>query len=230
MTPHPLYLAIDTVLGGTSVALGRAGEAIAVETGAGESEQAERLVPMISALMKDGNIQPAQLDGLLVDTGPGGFTGVRVGISAARALAFAWKQPLAGISSFELLCVAATRALPGRDEPLAVIRASGRGEVNIQRFARGEPFASISQPIERHSIGEAATRYRFELDTLLSAPGAACVVWPEGGEIWQPPKGFSGADALIAAVEILPESRWREAAAPVYARPPDARPREASSS
>lgn len=227
MTQEPLVLAIDTVLGGTSVALGRGTEVAAVKTGVKESEQAEQLVPMIAALMRESDINPVQVDGLLVATGPGGFTGVRVGISAARALAFACNKPLAGVSCLENLAAAAARANPAAKGRRLALRASGRGEIIYQQFAANQIFAGAGQPIERDSIQTAAARFGFD-PAVLSESGASCVFWPENQMLWRPEAGHAGASDLIAIAALLPESRWRDAVVPVYPRPPDARPRGAA--
>ena len=66
---------------------------------------AERLVPMIAELLSGH-----RPDAILVDCGPGSFTGIRVGLAAARGLAIGWKVPLSGYSSLALLAAEIGRA------------------------------------------------------------------------------------------------------------------------
>ena len=69
---------------------------------------AERLLPMIEELL--GGRRPTAI---LVDCGPGSFTGVRVGLAAAHGLAIGWRVPLAGYSSLALIAAAAERERSG---------------------------------------------------------------------------------------------------------------------
>ncbi|HEX8262313.1 MAG TPA: tRNA (adenosine(37)-N6)-threonylcarbamoyltransferase complex dimerization subunit type 1 TsaB, partial [Allosphingosinicella sp.] len=80
---------------------------------------AERLVPMIEAML--GGRRP---DAILVDCGPGSFTGIRVGLAAAHGLRIGWKVPLTGFSS--LAAIAAAAAGVGE---IAVALEGGHGQL-----------------------------------------------------------------------------------------------------
>ena len=102
---------------------------------------AERLVPMIAALPGQG-----RANRILVDVGPGSFTGVRVGLAAARGLAIGWGIEVFGYSSLALLA-AQGFASDASLAHLAVVMEGGHGEVFMQRFtapplAPDGPFAS----------------------------------------------------------------------------------------
>src|SRR5512141_2110701 len=92
---------------------------------------AEHLLPMIAALL--GGLVPASI---LVDCGPGSFTGVRVGLAAAHGLAIGWKVPLAGYSSLALIAAASGEA------EIAVALAGGHGELFVQNYG-GDPIAPL---------------------------------------------------------------------------------------
>lgn len=96
---------------------------------------AERLVPMIAELPGQG-----RADRILVDCGPGSFTGVRVGLAAARGLAIGWGVEVAGYSSLALVAAAGFAADPGLPG-LAVVLEGGHGEVFMQAFD-AQPFAA----------------------------------------------------------------------------------------
>ncbi len=81
-------------------------------------------------------------DAILVDVGPGSFTGIRVGIAAARGLALGWGVPVSGYSSLPLIAAAAFAADPALDR-LAVVLEGGHGEVFMQPFA-ADPFAATA--------------------------------------------------------------------------------------
>ena len=101
-TPAPpeVRLVIETASPACSIALIR-GDALVAErhevVGRGH---AERLVPAIAELLAETEARP---DTILVDCGPGSFTGVRVGLAAARALGFAWSARVHGCSSLALI-------------------------------------------------------------------------------------------------------------------------------
>lgn len=89
---------------------------------------AERLVPMIAALPGCG-----RADQVAVSAGPGSFTGVRVGIAAARALSLAWDAELRGFPTLALVAAMARRDAGA--VPVTVAMTGGHGEWFVQRFA-----------------------------------------------------------------------------------------------
>lgn len=134
-------LVIETATAACSVALIDGDALIAelhAEVGRGH---AERLVPMIAELPDGG-----RADAILVDCGPGSFTGIRVGIAAARGLAFGWGVSAQGFSSLPLVAAGAFAADPGIAE-VAVVLEGGHGEVFMaaydRQFAQIVPFASL---------------------------------------------------------------------------------------
>lgn len=93
-----LVLAFDCAVSGLGVAVLRDGVVLAARREEGR-EQAARLVPAIAAVLADAGLERRALSLLAVTTGPGSFTGVRVGLAAARGLAVALAIPLAGITT-----------------------------------------------------------------------------------------------------------------------------------
>jgi tRNA threonylcarbamoyl adenosine modification protein YeaZ len=85
--------------------------------------QAERLLPMLEEMLAEAGATWRDLDGIGVVTGPGNFTGVRLGVAAARGLALALDIPAAGVSVFE--------ALADRPGTVTVTLVDGR-----ERFAQ----------------------------------------------------------------------------------------------
>ena len=131
-------LAIDTSLAACSVAVWDDGRVLAAERRPMPRGQAEALVPMIEAKMAEAGLAYAGLDRFAVTIGPGSFTGIRVGLAAARGLALATTKPLIGIGTLEVLAAAA----PDGVAVLAAIDAK-RGQVYAQAFdAARQPLAS----------------------------------------------------------------------------------------
>lgn len=199
-------LAIETATEACSVALFEDGQLVGHVHELVGRGHAERLVPMIGELPDRG-----RADSILVDCGPGSFTGVRVGLAAARALALAWSADVSGFSSLGLIAASAF-AEPDGPETLSVAIVGGHGEYFVQRFEKEgvrpiTPLASLK-------------------------PEAAAMLC--GGE----PIAGSGAEALRAAgargpmlaihtdarnTLLLPPALATLAPSPIYGRAPDAR-------
>src|ERR1700749_3269007 len=113
-----LILAIDTALEACAVALLDTGtsKVIASESQAMKRGHAEALMPMIARVMKESDLTFAALDRLAVTSGPGSFTGLRVGLSAARGIALAAGKPVVGITTLSAYAApvgSANAAQPG---------------------------------------------------------------------------------------------------------------------
>ena len=197
--PRGLVLAFDTATHAATCALVRDGEPI----GERVSRAGSVLVEAADLLRKVG-AEPPDLAALVVGRGPGSFTGVRIGLAAARGLALALDLPTAGVSTLDALAAAVAGAVP-------VIDAQRR---EIFTLVDGEPTALRPVDLELEPgavcIGDGAVRYR----TLLEAAGAD--IPPDEDLVHLPRARFH---ALLAQ-EFGPA----DLVEPVYVRPPDARP------
>jgi tRNA threonylcarbamoyl adenosine modification protein YeaZ len=203
---HVRTLVIETATSACSVALIEQGTVIAEAHELLDRGHAERLVPMIATLPGQGRATH-----ILVDCGPGSFTGVRVGLAAARGLAIGWGADVAGYSSLALIA-AATFAREPAPGMLAVLLEGGHGEVFLQMF--GPPPMMNPEPLE--SLTPEAARARI---------GGARAVgdglrWLQSDTPRQAPRGElpRAADALH-----LPPHLAALPPRPIYGRAPDAR-------
>lgn len=197
-------LAIETASEACSVALFEDGALLACDHRLLGRGHAEHLVPMIAALPEHG-----RADRLLVSLGPGSFTGVRIGIAAARALAIAWRAEVRG---YPTLALVGAIALAETDaQGVGVAMTGGHGEWFVQRFAadgapRSEP-ASLAPAEAAKAI----------VDEIVAGTQAAALVAARGG---------GRALTLHPDAKLTPflgAALLTDRIAPVYGRPPDAR-------
>lgn len=136
MPPPDCLLALDSAGAACSAALWRAGRVEAARFEVMGRGQSERLVPMIEEVMAAAGRGYEQLDALAVTRGPGGFTGVRIGLATARGLALALGRPVIGLTSFEAVA-AGVDAEARQGRPLAVLLDGKRREAYLQVFDAG---------------------------------------------------------------------------------------------
>jgi tRNA threonylcarbamoyladenosine biosynthesis protein TsaB len=221
-------LAFDTCLGAVSVAVrwqGPAGDWLTRHAHeARERGHAERLMPMMAAVMAEAGLAFPDIDRIAVTVGPGTFTGVRVGVAAARGLALASGAAMVGATTLAVMAHQASELLgPARrgDRALAVAVDARRGSVYLQLFRgaqneAGPPLLLGADDAARH-IG----------------PGPVIVVGSAGDMVAGAIRAASGqveatladlqpdARALaVLAAELAPSSPLR----PLYLRPPDVKP------
>lgn len=99
--------------------------------------QAERLFPLIEQVLTDADRAYEHLSAIVVATGPGNFTGIRIGVASARGLALALNLPCVGVSVPQALAF----AMPGR--ATAIVDARG-GSVYAQEFQDGHPVGDVT--------------------------------------------------------------------------------------
>lgn len=128
-------LAISTASPALSLALFDDGRLVARHHAIIGRGHAEALVPAIAALCGRGRgLEAAHADAIIVDVGPGSFTGIRIGIAAARALGLAWGAPVSGCTSTALVAARAFAADPGLAS-VTVHLDAGRGQIFRQVVA-----------------------------------------------------------------------------------------------
>src|SRR5688500_72415 len=130
-------LAIDTALAVCAAAVfdTERGSTIASESLPMFRGHAEALMPLIARVMDQGNLEFAELDRIAVTTGPGSFTGLRVGIAAARAIALAAGKTAVGLST--LATYAAPHIAEDDSVPVVAVVDARHDQVYLQVFGAG---------------------------------------------------------------------------------------------
>ena len=208
-------LAVDTALGACSVALLEGKKTLAHIFEPMDRGHAERLAPMVDEAMKAAKMDFASLDRLAVTTGPGTFTGQRVGLAFMRGLRLALKRPLIGITTLEAMAAA---AMAETGQPKAAAIHDARREEAYLLLQQDE--AIVQQPVVM-PFEEAVDRIRTFGACALAGTGAQAVV------------ENLGAGFLLSAIR-QPDAWWvarpaarrpalPDAPGPLYLRAPDAK-------
>lgn len=222
-------LAFDTCFDACSVAAGRRLRSltptIAFDHAPMATGQAERLMPMIDEVMRDAGLTFSELSDIVVTTGPGTFTGARISVSAARALALATGARIIEVSSLALMAMSPSVVSNGRPTT-AIATDARRGEVYIQVFCSRSLEARTAPQLL--SIADAACVLGGGR-TVIAGSAAAAVAEAARAR---------GVDAVATEANLLPDAidmlfaalslKSSETVAPLYLRPPDAKPHQPS--
>jgi tRNA threonylcarbamoyladenosine biosynthesis protein TsaB len=177
--PNSPVVGIETSGAEGSVALLRGGDLAAEEVLGEGTTHGVALHPALERLLKAAGLAAADLGLVVAGTGPGSFTGMRVGVGAARSLAFAAGCPVAGVPSFEALAAAAPADAPA----VAAVRDARRGEVYFALYGRAGPDGlrpALVAPCRMEAQAAAASiprdclvlgEFRAEIAALAKAPG-----------------------------------------------------------
>jgi tRNA threonylcarbamoyl adenosine modification protein YeaZ len=196
-----------------------------------EKGHAERLIPMIGEVMEAAPFGLDRIERIAVTQGPGTFTGVRIGIAAARALSLATGAEVRTMSSLELMARTASgrqevARTPGQDIAIAI--DARRDELYFQLF--DAEMTSLTEPLLVSPANAAA---------LLKRQGTLAL--GSGTELLLAAARDAGRELAIGLPDLQPDARYfvegpvaeiRESAAehvpprPLYLRPPDAKPQD----
>jgi tRNA threonylcarbamoyladenosine biosynthesis protein TsaB len=194
-----LTLAFDTATDVATSALLEDGDVLEERTG-----RPQALLEDVNELLAHHDAKPQELKRIVVGTGPGSFTGLRIGLAAGRALALALDVQVAGVSTLDALAAGAPGALP-------VIDARRR---EVFTLIEGQPAAvspnelSNTVLLGRVCVGSGAVRYRDVLEE------AGAEVPPDDSELHVPRAGIHARLATDFGPAELVE--------PIYLRAPDA--------
>jgi tRNA threonylcarbamoyladenosine biosynthesis protein TsaB len=220
-----LVLAIDTALEACSAAIfdSDQGAIIAADTEIMARGHAEASMPLVERVIREAGLDFFAIDRIAVTVGPGSFTGLRVGIAAARGIALAARKEIVGITTLAALAAPYLAAEP--NAPVAAAIDGRHRHVYFQLYgAQGRVLLSPRiVPVE---------------DAVHAAAGASARLVGSGArmmaDIWPDPIHLPAIDERRApdidwVARLGADANAREAPPkPLYLRPPDAHPQTAS--
>lgn len=217
-------LAIDTALEACSAALLDTEQAaiVASETRSMVRGHAEALMPLVADVMRKAQLDFAELDRIAVTVGPGSFTGLRVGIAAARGIGLAAMKPIVGLTT--LASLAAPYVAADDTKPVAAAIDARHSQFYLQVFGAGARTL-VSPRIA--TLGEAVWAASAAGARLVGSGAAAiAAAWPHPDG---PPLVDQRRAPDIDWVARLGAAAIESQAAPkpLYLRPPDAKPQNA---
>jgi tRNA threonylcarbamoyladenosine biosynthesis protein TsaB len=157
-----IWLGIDTTSSPGGVALLKSGFLLAESILPVTCFQSEKLLPAIETTLKDSGVSGRDLSGIGVSTGPGSYTGLRIGISTALGLSAGWQVPLKGVSTLRVIA----GSLP--EGPVMCCIKARAGEVFAGAFSSPDP---LSEEIIPQALYSSAA-----FEKLLSSPGLNWVI------------------------------------------------------
>jgi tRNA threonylcarbamoyladenosine biosynthesis protein TsaB len=192
-----LILAFDTATDVATVALVRDGATLGER-----ATRAVRVLADLEELLEAAGLEAAEIDGIAVGTGPGSYTGLRMGLVTARTLAISLSVPVAGVSTLAALAAGAPGAVPVIDGRRSeVFTLVGGGPACL-------PAGELAVEAGRSYVGDGAVRYRGPIEE------AGGLVPPDGAPEHVP---WARHHAALAR-----DFGAAEAAEPIYLRAPDA--------
>lgn len=206
-------LAVDTALGACSVALLEDEQILAHIFEPMDRGHAERLAPMVEEAMR--GVEFSSLTRLAVTVGPGTFTGQRVGLAFMRGLRLALKIPLAGLTTLEVMAIAATHET-GLSKAAAIHDARRDEAYLLLRDAADVVLQPIVLP-----FAEAVARIRAFGPCALAGTGAASASETLGANFHL--SAIRQPDALWVARQAVTLPVLQTVPGPLYLRAPDAK-------
>lgn len=232
-------LALDSACAACSVAVRRGGRLLSHDYRDLTRGHAAVLVPMVEAALTEAGLWFRDLDRLAVTVGPGGFTGVRIGLATARGFALAAELPLVAVTTLEAVATGALAAARNAHRPLPPGAAllvgldAKRADIYGQLYRIGQTADAdprpVTDPLALPPGALIASVRPLLMDEPLFLAGdmadALQAVVQDAGLIPQPIVGAPSQPdaATVAAIAVGREGQPGHSVGPLYLRPPDAK-------
>ena len=207
MNMNPTILYIETATDVCSVALSRGAEIIGLKEEAGGNNHAKHLLPFVDEVLKQGGCTVRDLNGVVVSIGPGSYTGLRIGVSTAKGIAYTAGIPVMAVSTLESIAQGAKTLWAGfSTEPLQIVPMldARRMEVFTTRYTYDmQPLEEVSAKIvDENTFAELLS----EQKVLFCGNGM-----PKCRELLSTFPNACFVDAPISAKNMLPAAlqKWQ---------------------
>jgi len=204
-----------------SVAVCSEGQVLANDQSLLGTKHAEKLLPMISKVMKQAGVQFTDLDRIAVAKGPGSFTGIRIGISAARGLALAASKPVLGVNSLEALA----HGICSTGRPILAGLDAKRGQVYVQICSPGGSPLGEARVIQPPDVVALLSERRYTVGGTgleLIRPYLLKSNLKEIDLVFDETEGLPRAMDVALVANQLSASLADEEVVPIYLGPADA--------
>ena len=207
----PCILAIDASTGPCSAAVWSGNRISAYIENTKPVMQSASLIPMVEDAIAQSGITYNDLTHIVATTGPGSFTGIRVGLASAQGIAMAAGKTASGFTTLDVLAYA---ALQQSTHPILAILNAGKGECYYQYFSAGPQLHALSEP----------TVDSLESALVLAPQGPVTVA----GNITVGAAGFTHCGVMFPRADTMAEMAARSFGTshvlrPFYIRAPDAK-------
>lgn len=184
-----LILSVDTALRSCRVVLGRDDDILAAKVVNDEITHSSHVLMAVDAVLVDGGVKLADMDGFGITTGPGSFTGLRIGMSTVKGLALAYNKPVAGLSVLEILACQANSGL----KPVTVVIDGSKREVFARTYLKQN---DLLQPLGDYAnLDYSSAAGSLPENGVLTGNGVPLIV------PWLTPEQKAGC-------EITPATAW----------------------
>lgn len=186
-----MLLSIDTTTLVSTVAISTPDKLLAEITVQVKKTHSERLLPHIQELLALADVTKDNITGLAVSIGPGSFTGLRIGLATAKALAYTWKIPLVGVPTLEALAY----GCPAPGVVLSPLIDAQKGNVYqaLYRFEKGNLVEIMSPRVIHHEVAL----------TELAQQDAPVLVMGEGAVMYADKIAATGGKVELAPPHVV---------------------------
>jgi tRNA threonylcarbamoyladenosine biosynthesis protein TsaB len=219
---EPLILSVETATLAGSVALSRGEHILAAFAGDSGASHSNTLLNDIDKLLRETQVDLSEIDLFAVATGPGSFTGLRIGIATVKGLAATLDRPCAGIPTLHAVALAA-----GESSRSVALLPAGRGEVFAQLFSVSEGVVTALDNATHISPQKLLDKYSSLENVLWCGEGAiankALIEKEPGWRIAPPIPNLATHVASLALKKFRDEElEHPDAVQAIYVRPSDA--------
>lgn len=201
-------LHIETATKVCSVALSRDGQLLDVRSIEEEGyAHGEQLTLLIEQLLQHNQLSPADLSAVSVSSGPGSYTGLRIGVSTAKGLCYALSIPLISVDSLTALYHVAAQAHPNQ-RVLAMIDAR-RMEVFSAIF---DPSGNKIKEISADVLDETSYEAFLPFVAIGDAVGKMTAVWTDRAITWERTRKSCASGQIIPAFTAYQQQQWEDVA------------------